>query len=253
MRGWISLLKKEMRSLLFTLLVSALLVTAWEIFLITKMNVWPLGMTFGLGFIPLGIFPLIMLVQGYQSFRQEWKGNTIYLLKSLPRKGYEIVSSKFIASGLLYIILTLYTFGLHMFFHRQQLGYLLGEVPEPMLESYSPRMAIIGIFVYLAIGFIPYIISQFSYLVSCYFSKFRWLVSIVVFGLSHYLLVRLSGLIARLFNWLPDIPIDVMWSGPYGEEVATLYLGSGPIIAAFVVLLGFFLTGSWILENQLDV
>jgi hypothetical protein len=253
MRGCISLFKKEMRSMLFTILVSGLLVTAWEIFLITRMNRWPLGMTFGLGFIPLGILPLIMLVQGYQSFRQEWKGNTIYLLKSLPRKGYEIVSSKLAASGIVYIILTLYTVGLHLFFHRQHFSTLMGEVPGQVAESYSPRMIVIAALIYLAIGIIPYIMSQFSYLVSCYFSKFKWLVSIVVFGLSHYLLGRISGFIARLFNWLPDIPLDIMWSGPYGQETATIYIGSAPIIAVVIVFLGFFFTGSWILEKQLDV
>jgi len=253
MRSWVSLFKKEIRSMLFTILVSVLLVSAWEIYLITRMDVWPLGLTFGLGFIPFAIFPLIMLVQGYQSFRQEWKNNTIYLLKSLPRSGYEIVSAKLASSSLVYIVLTLYTFGLHMFFHWSQLKILMGQLPEAVNSSYSTRMLVLGIITYIVIGIVPYLLSQFSYLVSCFYGKFRWLVSIVVFALSHYILVRLGGFIARLFNWLPDIPVDVMWSSPYGEEIATIYLGSGPILAALLILIGFFMAGSWILEKQLDV
>jgi hypothetical protein len=253
MRSWVSLFKKEIKSMLFTILVSVLLVSAWEIYLITRMDVWPLGLTFGLGFIPFAIFPLIMLVMGYQSFRQEWKNNTIYLLKSLPRKGYEIVSAKLASSSLVYIVLTLYTFGLHMFFHWDQFQMLMGQVPEQVANTFSTRMVVLSIVTYILFGIVPYILSQFSYLVSCFYSKFRWLVSIVVFGLSHYLLIRLSGFVARLFNWLPDIPIDVMWSSPYGEEMATIYLGSGPVIAGLLLLAGFFFTGSWILEKQLDV
>jgi len=253
MRSWISLFKKEMRSMLFTILVSVLLVSAWEIYLITEMDVWPLGLTFGLGFIPFAIFPLIMFIQGYQSFSQEWKNHTIYLLKSLPRSGRELVSAKLASSSAVYIILTLYTFGVHLFFHWAQVKILLGQEPELVASSYSTRMVVLGIITYLIIGIIPYIMSQFSYLVSCFFSRFRWLVSILVFGLSHYVLIRLGGFIARLFNWLPDIPLDVMWSGPYGDEITTIYLGSGPVIAALLILVGFFLMGSWILEKQLDV
>lgn len=253
MRAWFALFKKELKSMLFTILVSLLLVTAWEVYLITKMDVWPLGLSFGLGFIPFAVFPLLMLMQGYQSFRQEYKNDTIYLLRSLPRKGYEIVTSKFASSALVYIILTLYTFGIHMFFHYQQVKYVMGEVPEAVASTYSTRMAVIGIIFYLLVGFVPYIISQFSYLVSCFFSKFRWLVSIVVFVISHYLLVRVGGFLARLFNWLPDIPIDSMYSGPYGDEIMTFYLGSGPVVSGLLLLIVIIFAGSWILEKQLDV
>jgi len=253
MRGWLSLFKKELRTKLFTILVSILLISGWEIFLMTKTEVWPLGLSFALGFLPLTIFPLIMLIQGYQSFRKEWNNQTIYLLKSLPRKGYEVVSSKLVSSTLIYIVLTLYTLGLHMFFHWYQVKYLLRNVPPAVANNYSHRMAVIAVLIYLAVGVVPYVLSQFSYLVSCFFSKFRWLVSIVVFILSHYLLLRLGGLVARLFNWMPDIPLDAMWTGAGGEQSVTIYLGSGPIIAALIIIIGFFFTGSWILEKQLDV
>ena len=253
MRSWLSLFKKELRTKLFTILVSILLISGWEIFLMTKTEVWPLGLSFALGFLPLTIFPLIMLIQGYQSFRKEWNNQTIYLLKSLPRKGYEVVSSKLVSSTLIYIVLTLYTLGLHMFFHWYQVKYLLRNVPPAVANNYSHRMAVIAVLIYLAVGVVPYVLSQFSYLVSCFFSKFRWLVSIVVFILSHYLLLRLGGLIARLFNWMPDIPLDAMWTGAGGEQSVTIYLGSGPIIAALIIIIGFFFTGAWILEKQLDV
>lgn len=253
MRSWISLFKKEIRGMLFTILVAVLLVTAWEVYLTTKINSWPLGLTFGLGFIPFVIFPLIMLVNGYQSFRQEWKNDTIYLLKSLPRSGKELVSAKLVSNILVYVILTLYTFGLHMFFHWAQVKLVLKQMPEPTSSIVSTRMIVFLVITYLVMGIIPYIISQFSYLVSCVFNRLRWLISIVVFILSHYLLIRLGGFISRLFNWMPDIPLDVTWSGPYGSEVTTMYLGSGPIIASLLILIGFFLTGSWILEKQLDV
>lgn len=253
MRSWFGLVKKEIKSMMFSILVIFLLVTAWEVYLLTKVNEWPLGLTFGLGFVPFGIFPLIMLVMGYLSFRSEWKNNTIYLLRTLPRKGYELVSAKLVSSSLIYIFITVYTFGLHMFFHWSQIKYLRGHLPEAVNQSYSNRMVVLVVIAYIVIGIIPYIISQFSYLVSCYFDKFRWLVSIVVFVLSHYILVRMGGFIARLFAWMPDIPIDAMTSTPYGERLYTIYLGSGPVIAAFVILTAFFFTGSWILKNQIDV
>jgi len=61
MKSLISLIKKEFRQLNILIIVSTLIITVWEWFLISRSENWPQGLSFGLGFIPLFFLPMIML------------------------------------------------------------------------------------------------------------------------------------------------------------------------------------------------
>ncbi len=256
MRAWWELYKKEINTIGFFSLVVILLVLAWEFFLLYKIDAWPQELTFGLSFLPLSFFPLLILWLGYNAYRQEWKDDTNYFILSIPRKGWEISLAKLASSMTFYIIVTLATYLLIYFFHQ---GFIYQE-----LIAQAPEGIFVGNFIidtmvkitlaYWLVALVIYILTQFSQLISLYFDRFRGLVTVVVFILSNYFIFRLATLLSPLFNWLPDFPVRVFNESGIGlVQRSTFYIGSGPIIASTLLIVALFLLGSWLLENQLEI
>ncbi|MFP4662584.1 MAG: hypothetical protein ACLFPF_10350, partial [Halanaerobiales bacterium] len=65
MRAWWELYKKEVNSLGFFTMVVLLLIFGWELLLFYKIDSWTPAVTFGLSFLPLSFFPLLILWLGY--------------------------------------------------------------------------------------------------------------------------------------------------------------------------------------------
>ena len=250
MRSWFELYKKELRSISFFMLVSILVILGWELFLMYKSQLWHFGLVFGLSFLPLSFLPIIMLWRGYQSYRQEWKDNTIYMLMSLPRSGWQIGLSKLLADLTYYLAAVLFT--LFMVYVVNDTSLL------PMLPPYiTPKLvfkyiSLTGI-AYIIFGMIPYIFTQFSCLISRFYSRFRGLISIVVFVLTNYLVYRTASLIAPIFNWVPNIPIDVFRGSMIQVNMQTIYINSAPIVSIILMTGLVFYLGSILLEKQLEV
>ncbi|MFW6381258.1 MAG: ABC transporter permease subunit, partial [Bacillota bacterium] len=106
MKACYHLYKKEINSLMFLQSVILLLIFGWFFFLYYKAPVWPAPVIFGLGFLPLTFLPLLMLWQGYHSFKKEWENDTIYYLLSLPRRGWQLILPKLFAGLTVYFIAT---------------------------------------------------------------------------------------------------------------------------------------------------
>lgn len=248
MRSWWSLYKKDLSAKLFFMLVVVLLVTGWQFFLFYKLDNLP-EVSFGLSFLPFAFFPFLILWLGYSSFKQEWKDNTIYFLLSLPRTGWQLTLSKLAAGMTFYFSVSIYTTILIYFFHRNRIGKFLVDLPELPLTRIITWIVII----YIMYGLTIYILIQFSQLVSQFYDRFQGFISLLVFLISSHITFRGGSILAPLFKWAPDIPIESI-SEFYGQvNVYTIYLGTGPLIGSLVVLVLFFMAGSWLLENQLEV
>lgn len=256
MRAWWELYKKELFTLGFFMLVVLLLVFAWELFLFYKIDVWPEGLAFGLSFLPLSFFPLLILWLAFNGYRSEWKDDTNYFLLSLPRHGWEISLAKLTAAMTFYLAAPLVTLFFIYIFQWGSLKELLADVPEAIIRGQWAIETIIKAFiVYWLFGLANYIITQFSQLVSLFYDRFRGLITIIVFIISNYIVYRGGSVLAPLLNWLPDFPVEVMNEPTYGMGLQkfTIYIGSGPLIGSALLLVGLFFFGSWLLENQLEV
>ncbi len=253
MKKWFALVKKEFRQINILIVVSVLIIAAWEIFLLTRGENWPPGVTFGLGFIPLFFLPVIMLYLGYSSYRKEWENDTIYFLKTLPRKGYEINSAKFISAFLYFALISMLTLYVHLFFHQEFMSWMIDQMPAVLNAEIIVQFLRVNIIMYLTAGIQLYLITQLAYLTASFFARFRLLISIVVFILAHYLLYRVGGMIALILNFLPDFPITIMMESPAGVEAATVYLGSGPIAAVIILLSGIFWFNSRLIGREVDI
>jgi hypothetical protein len=253
MKSLISLIKKEIRQLNILIIVSTLIIAAWEWFLITRTENWPPGLSFGLGFIPLFFLPLIMLFLAYNSYRSEWGSNTIYLLKILPRRGYEINFAKFFPAFAYYVILSGALIVANIYFHQGFLTGVFREIPEMLGREVIGEFLVFAYLSYLITGIQIYLITQFSYLVATFFNRFRLLISILVFILSHYLILRIGGILNYLFNWLPDFPMTIFTESPAGVSEATIYIGSAPFIVIAVIMIGLFFLNSRLIASDVDV
>jgi len=253
MRSWWSLYKKEIYNIWFFSLIVFLIVTGWQLFLVYKMGRWPAELIFGLSFLPLSFFPLIMLWQGYQSFRYEWKDDTAYFLLTLPRSGWQITLAKLTAGMTFYILTTLYTLLIIYLSNQSIINVFLADLPmnintELLLNPFY-QMTVM----YIISGIVIYILAQFSYLISRFYNRFNGIISIVIFILSVYIVHRGGSLLGPIFKWIPDIPIHIMdgMAGVFQERI--VYVGTGPIIGSLIMLIVIFFAGSWIFEKHLEV
>ncbi|MFW6306298.1 MAG: hypothetical protein ACOC1N_02820 [Bacillota bacterium] len=266
MRAWWELYKKEINSLAFFTTVVLLLVFSWELFLFYKASSWPLGLSFGLSFLPFSLFSVLILWLGYNGFRQEWKDDTNYFLLSLPRRGWELTLAKLAAGMTFLLVVTLVTTGLIYLFQKDFINYVLGQTSNIGLEEFAAESNMkVKEFAYESVwktllsfwvsSLAVYIITQFSQLISLFFDRFRGFITIVVFIFTNYFIYRGATLLSVLFNWLPDFPVRMVnevGNAGYINDY-TFHLGSGPIAALVVLLIGIFFFGSWVLEHHLEV
>ena len=213
MRAWWELYKKEIYSLSFLAMVVVLLISVWNIFLFFKIDVWPKGLSFGLSFLPLSFFPIIILWLAYNSYQQEWKDDTNYFILSIPRRGWEIGLAKAASFMTFYIAASLVSVILILFFHQGLIREIIGEIQEYAINTgVLYRVVTKMLFAYLIAALGLYIKVQFSQIVSLFYDRFRGLITIIVFLITNYGMFRLTGIISRLFRWCPDILLEnLIW------------------------------------------
>lgn len=253
MRSILSLIKKEVEQLNVLFVVSTLIIAFWEWFLITRTDNWPPGISFALGFIPLFFLPLMMIFLAYNSYRSEWGNNTIYLLKILPRRGYEINMAKFLPAFIYYLLLSTALIAVNLYFNQGLVAQILNEAPEMIGWQMSRQFLILSYSAYLITGIQLYLITQFSYIIASFYNRFRLLISILVFILSHYLIIRLGAIINYLFGWLPDFPLTVLLEGPAGVSESVIYIGSAPFASVLLLMTALFFINSHLIAAEVDV
>jgi hypothetical protein len=253
MRSLISLIKKEFRQLNILFIVSTLIIAVWEWFLITRTDNWLPGISFALGFVPLFFLPLIMIFLGYTSYKSEWDNNTIYLLKILPRRGYQINLAKFIPALIYYLFLSATLIAVNLYFNQGLITQILNNSPELVGRDMSRQILTLSFLAYSIIGIELYLITQFSYVIASFYNRFRLLISILVFILSHYLILRIGGFFNYLFNWFSDFPVTIFMENPAGVTESTIYIGSAPFIVIMLIMTGLFFLNSRLIASDIDV
>ncbi|MEJ6949623.1 hypothetical protein [Natronospora cellulosivora (SeqCode)] len=251
MRAWWSLYKKEFANNLFIMSVIILLTLAWQIFLFFRIDIY--GLSFGLSFLPIAFYPLIVLYMGYNGFKQEWKDDTNYFILSLPRYGWQISLAKLASVMSFFIVVSVVSLFLtyilqYRFINPEILIPEISQIRDILIKS------VIQLFIgYLFIGLGIYILAQFSQIISLFYNRLRGLITVIVFILSHYLIFRGATLLAPLLGWLPDIPIETFNYNNGLLNTFVIYIGSGPFVGLLIMLIALFLLASWILESQLEV
>lgn len=251
--AFFSLYKKELRESGFAVLVLALLTLAFHFFLFTRITAQNYQFIIGSVLLPFFIFPLYFLITGSRTFTKEWNDRTIYLLKSLPRRGHTIILAKFLAATTYLLILT----GLAALTTWQIVIRTMGDfgtvMPVDLTGASIANIVFLTLAAYLWFNLIIYFMAQVGSLVSRVYDRFRWLVTIVVFYLSGYLSLRIAGLLAELFAWMPALSFQVSGIGGAEEFQSVITIGSNSFLSLSLVILGFIFGAGLLLEKVLEV
>jgi len=247
----VKLLQKELRDLAFSGLVMLLLNVLFYGFLLFQADAGNIPIILSFVTIPFAVYPLYLLAQGYRSFTREWKNETIYMLKSLPRSGYALTAAKALASALMLALLVAASgAGIYLILisYSEAVQTLLPpEIATINLESF---MFWAGL-AYLWGCAVVYFAAQISALISRVFLRFRWLAALATFYLVNYLVLRFSGYLARPFTWLPGVTPGFMETA--GIEQGAIQINSNVILAGILTLLILFAVSSLILDRVVEV
>ena len=247
----ISLWKKELREISFSGLALLLLTAAFYAFLYYQARPGTIQIILGVIYLPFIIYPLYLLFQGYRTFSREWRERTIFLLKSLPRSGYEIILAKFLAAAVVLIILmAASSAGIYFVISRNFTAVSQILPPEITALNWGAVLGWGSVIYFWLCGF-AYFTAQLSSLTSRFFNRFRWLVTLLVFYLVNYLTIRLAGYLGWIFDWLPNVRHYVI--GQAEEAAGLIEVNGGGLAAAVLILLILFIISSLLLERTLEV
>lgn len=251
MKQYLYLLRKEARQATGTALVFTLVLGAILAYLVSRARVWPMELVFALIISLSGFIPFWALWRTYYSLRQEWTGDHMYLLLSLPVPGWYITSTKLLIAALEALVYTLLVVGAAF------LVLALGDgifLPRDVLREpafYAAVLRIGTLFgLVLAMGMV---VIQFSYLCGRLVSRFRGLMSLLMAFVSLWLLVRGGTWLEPLLRWVPDWPLYNINIVDGAVEVTTNYIGLAPLLGSAVTAFVLFITGSLLLERDLEL
>lgn len=244
---------KELKGSRLTVVVFIVLVVLWYVFLLTRVGVWPQSSITGMATLPFLLLPLWVIGSMLYMFHMEWSTNSIYLLLSLPVRGWKVLAAKLTAALVDMLLLGVVSF---MSFWLM-FGYQLWQEIQPFQEG-VPVQWVISLGLKFLLGYLFFVVvalvtAQLSYLTSRLVSRFNGLLLGATFFVQFWLFVRLGGLLAPFFTWLPDITLRGWYTSGGVVHVSTEILETGPFIIVLLLTAGFFAFSAWLYEKEIEV
>lgn len=192
----------------------------------------PIGPFFWLGLWGIGM--------AFYGLHYEWANKSIFLLKSLPVKGYKILGAKIagIVSGVLALIPI--AAGAYLFSWHEKLAQF--RIPALTIWYFGFTVVLI----LLSVIFFLVVISQFAFLVGKLVNRFRFAISGIVFYLSikflYELLMKSKPL---LIQWIPALEIR---SGAARFDICTWFF-----LPMLLTGVGLFFINSWLYDQRIEL
>ncbi|ANE46605.1 hypothetical protein SY83_10345 [Paenibacillus swuensis] len=243
-----NLFKKEARSILPVYGGYALVVVFVHILILYRSHameydaIWIAGVL-----LPLIFIALITIGIGYYQLHVEWRTNSIYLLLSLPVRGWKVLLAK-LAAALAMLLATVFGVGISYVVILLRITWNDLTANGPILET-TPYLINISLHLFwmcaLAIVFLLLLV-QFTFLCGQLAAKLKWLIMLCAFGGMLWLVLRLSPVLSDLLLWLPDLVF-----GKPGWDVTYLHMGPFVVLALFcIALLGL---NGYLFEKEVEV
>jgi hypothetical protein len=242
------LFNKEARSLLPIYAVFLIAVVLLHLFILYKSRTWDDDAFVVLSAVLPGLFAgAIAVGAGYYQLHSEWKTNSIYLLMSLPVRGWRVLLAKLTANMVLLmgtIAGMVASFVLILLRDKWPEWRAADEIP-PVAPTLL-NVAFQFIWMSALVLFFLLVLVQFAYLCGQVVSKLRWIVVAAAFLGVLWLTLRMSPPIADLLQWMPDIHFG-------GEDTDVTYLHSGPFLALFLMGAGLAWLNGILYEKVVEV
>lgn len=244
------LLRKEARQVAPVALGIVAVVVGWHLFLYTRVDRWPNNLVTGLAAVPLGFVPLWMYWRSVATMRQEWTGNHMYLLLSLPVPGWYIAASKVLIVMAEAIVYTVVIGGGSL-----TLVWAAGWLKEIPIEAFRPSPGFMALVLGAALlsPLAVVIVTQFSYIASRIARRFTGLVAAVVFVLSVWFIVRVGTVLSQLFEWLPDVTLSANAISSGVVVNAGLSLSIAPAVGSILAVAALFWATATLLERDIEL
>ncbi|MDF2815181.1 MAG: hypothetical protein K0Q81_1381 [Paenibacillus sp.] len=243
-----NLLIKELKSILPVYGVFAVLVVLTHLIVLYKSPVLEDDGMFVLSvFLPYLFAAVIAIGTGYYQLHTEWKTNSIYLLLSLPVRGWKVITAK-LAAVLLLLTVTLIWIGASFVLILLRVLWD-GFIELENLPTILPAMlnVVFNIFwMSLLTVTLMHVLIQFTFLCGQLVAKFKWLVMFGAFVGMSWLIVRISPPLSKLLLWTPEILVG-------GTDLDVEYLHAGPFIVLLLLCIGLVALDGWIYEKEVEV
>ncbi|MCD1258005.1 ABC transporter permease subunit [Paenibacillus athensensis] len=198
--------------------------------------------------LPYLIVSLIAIGSAFYQLYFEWRTNSVYLLLSLPVRGWKVLAAKLTASLAMLLAAIAWT-SLCLVLLLMQSNWLklaANGDGEGLGWTTLLNVGVNILWMYVLVVVFMMLIMQFTFLCGQLVSKFKWPVMVCACFGTLWLVIRVTPLLANLLQWTPDI---VFGSGQ--DEV--VYLHSGPFIVLLVLCVALLLVNGRIFEKEVEV
>ncbi len=184
---------------------------------------------------------------GYYQLHSEWRSNSVYLLLSLPVRGWKVLAAKLSASLALLVATSAWIAGS---FAATLLPSQWRELnaDDQAVDAFPTlfSLAANSLWMYLFFVALFIIVVQFAFLCGQLVARFKWLVVFASFFAALWLILRINPLLSDALRWTPEIIFG-------GNELDMVYFNSGPFIG--LALLGAALAwlNGYIFEKEVEV
>ncbi len=234
-----TLWKKDMYRARFGFAVIVISIAAWNLFLYLQQMDWSKDVILILSLAPLVTLPFFAFINGFTFLRREWNNKSIVQLHKLQVKSANILASKLLT---LYVQIVLFTFLV--------LFCIMFIWKQPAFSHFSTGSVIIFILIFSALLTGLGVISQFSYVAGKMVKKSSWLVSLWVFFLTLWGVMKLTQYLLPLFVWFPSLPVQMDFLNQSGLQ--SLVIDTSPLGALTSSIVLIFLLGVWLLEKYVE-
>lgn len=242
------LFAKEFRSVLPAFGMYSAAVMLWHFFVLYKSGVWDWDAVSAAAVAGPVLFASFLAVgAGYFQLHTEWKTNSIYLLLSLPVRGWKVLTAKLAAVlsslflSLIWIGLSFVMILLRVGWDRVSGGKLQGELLLAIINVLFNSLWMYALTIVFLLA-----VVHFAYLCGQLASRFKWVVMTCAGFAVLWLALRASPLLSEWLRWMPDIAF-----GGAGEE--GIYLYSGPFLVLLLLSVGLIALNGYIFEREVEV
>ncbi|MFD0674630.1 hypothetical protein [Cohnella sp. GCM10027633] len=239
---------KELRGALPLYAVFCGAVLLLHLFLLYKNDDWDQAYISSFSLLLPYIFAGTMAVGlGYYQLHAEWRTNTVYLLLSLPVRGWKVLAAKLSATIALLAATSLWIAASYAA-TLLPTNWREMNMNDQVTESFPSllNMAANALWMYLFFVAFFIVVVQFAFLCGQLVARFKWFVVFVSFFAALWLVIKLNPLLSDALRWTPEMMIG-------GNELEKLYMHSGPFIG--LALLGAALAwlNGYIFEKEVEV
>ncbi|MBO9597236.1 MAG: hypothetical protein J7559_05375 [Cohnella sp.] len=198
-------------------------------------------------FLPYLFAGMLAVGLGYYQLHSEWRSNSVYLMLSLPVRGWKVLAAKLAATLALLAATSLWIAGsfaatlLPSQWRELNADEQVADAFPALFNLAAHLMWMYAFFVALFI-----VVVQFAYLCGQLVARFKWLVVFAAFFAVLWLIMRLNPLLSDALRWAPEIIIG-------GSELDKVYFNSGPFIGLAILGAALAWLNGYILEKEVEV